>query len=137
MVLESTVKKHSFLRYVGAFSVLPKSKTIFESLDYAIELLKDPNNLVIIFPQGHIQSAFISEIKMQKGIKYIIEKGKTPFQYLFCFSFIDYLQFRKPFVSLYLHHYLSSEILNFENLKCQFQFDYQLAKEKQIKKSVL
>jgi hypothetical protein len=58
MVIEETVQKVSFFKYMGAFSVNKNSREMLASLNYAAELLNDPQNLVLIFPQGKLYSNF-------------------------------------------------------------------------------
>src|SRR6478735_3118551 len=80
MVIEETVKEVSFFKYVGAFSVNKNSRDMLASLNYAAELLNDPENMVLIFPQGKLYSNFINEIIYEKGLSRIIEKAYGQFQ---------------------------------------------------------
>src|SRR5438128_1975010 len=56
MVREDTTIQLKYLKYGGAFSVNKNSRDMLQSLDYAAELLNDPQNLVLIFPQGKLYS---------------------------------------------------------------------------------
>ncbi len=102
MILEETARKERFLRYVGAFSVKKDSKSILQSLDYAAELLSDPANLVLMFPQGRLYANFVTNIKFEKGIMRIIEKAAGNFQIIFASTFIQYFKHKKPTATVYL-----------------------------------
>ncbi|WP_413669499.1 lysophospholipid acyltransferase family protein [Mucilaginibacter sp. Mucisp86] len=102
MILEETARKERFLKYVGAFSVKKDSRSIFQSLDYAAELLADPANLVLMFPQGKLYANFVTNIKFEKGIMRIIEKATGNFQLVFASTFIQYFKHKKPTVTVYL-----------------------------------
>jgi 1-acyl-sn-glycerol-3-phosphate acyltransferase len=102
MILEETARKERFLKYVGAFSVKKDSKSILQSLDYAAELLNDPANLVLMFPQGKLYANFVTNIKFEKGLVRIIEKAAGNFQLIFASTFIQYFKHKKPTATVYL-----------------------------------
>jgi 1-acyl-sn-glycerol-3-phosphate acyltransferase len=102
MILEETARKERFLKYVGAFSVKKDSKGILQSLDYAAELLADPANLVLMFPQGRLYANFVTNIKFEKGLVRIIEKAAGNFQLIFASTFIQYFKHKKPTATVYL-----------------------------------
>jgi len=72
------------------------------SLDYAIGLLKDPNNLLLIFPQGQLYPNFTSYIHFEKGVQRIIDKAEGKFQLVFAAAFIQYFKHFKPTATVYL-----------------------------------
>ncbi|UOE50538.1 lysophospholipid acyltransferase family protein [Mucilaginibacter sp. SMC90] len=102
MILEETARKERFLKYVGAFSVKKDSKSIVRSLDYAAELLEDPANLVLMFPQGKLYANFVTNIYFEKGVMRIIEKATGNFQLIFASTFIQYFKHKKPTATVYL-----------------------------------
>src|SRR6202012_5460253 len=67
MLLEETAKREPMLKYAGAFSVNKGSRDVIQALDYAAELLNDPGNLVLIYPQGKLYSNFIDQVVFEKG----------------------------------------------------------------------
>jgi 1-acyl-sn-glycerol-3-phosphate acyltransferase len=69
MMLEEELKKRMFLSRLGAFSVHKKSSSVGTSLEYAEKILEDPNNLVLIFPQGRIESPFSTQFTWPKGVQ--------------------------------------------------------------------
>jgi len=101
MVLEETLRKERFLKYGGAFSVRKNTKDVLLSLDYAAELLNDPDNLVLIFPQGQLHPNFTEHIHFEIGVQRIIDKAKDKFQLVFAASFIQYFKHTKPRATVY------------------------------------
>ena len=57
MMLEDQLKKHWYFRYTGGYSVKRKSKEIVKSIEYTNELLSNPKNIILMFPQGKIHSS--------------------------------------------------------------------------------
>jgi len=102
MILEETLRREPFLKYGGAFSVSKNTKDILLSLDYATKLLDDPNNLVLIFPQGQLYPNFTTHIHFEKGVQRIINKAQWKFQLVFAAAFIQYFKHIKPTATVYL-----------------------------------
>ena len=96
---------------------------MLQSLDYAAELLNDPKNLVLIFPQGKLYSNFVQDIHFEKGIMRIIEKAQGNFQLIFAATFIQYLEHKKPTATVYLKAENDSDG-DFEKLKNAYQQYY-------------
>ena len=102
MVMEETMQQVSFFKYMGAFSVNKKSREMLHSLNYAAELLNDPENLVLIFPQGKLYSNFTDSVKFEQGLARIIKGATGKFQMVFAASFIESFQYKKPTVTIYV-----------------------------------
>jgi 1-acyl-sn-glycerol-3-phosphate acyltransferase len=102
MVIEETVQKVSFFKYLGAFSVSKNSRDMLASLNYASKLLNDPQNLVLIFPQGKLYSNFTDKVSFEKGLSRIMETAAGKFQTVMAATFIENLQYKKPTASVYL-----------------------------------
>jgi 1-acyl-sn-glycerol-3-phosphate acyltransferase len=130
MVREDTTVKFQYVRYGGAFSINKQSRDMLQSLDYAVELLNDPQNLVLIFPQGKLYSNFVNTIQFEKGITRVMEKAEGKFQLLFAATFVQYLKYKKPTASVYLkaEPYAGK---SFEDLKNAYQIHYDNAKLQQ------
>ncbi len=106
MVLEAQLKAFGILRYIGGFSINKKSKTVLESLGYAAELLKDPHNMLGIFPQGEVFSMHLNRIHFENGLSLILKKSKdVSFQIIFGVTLLDYLDGFKPHARVYLEEY--------------------------------
>ena len=119
MMLEEQLRKNSFLRRAGAFSIDKTSgRKSLESLKYSAELLHNPKNLVLMFPQGQIESVYTQNPTFQNGVGRIIKQLETPTQILFCINLPNYHSNRKPTLRSYLKIYEGKTDL--ENLKSAF-----------------
>lgn len=106
MVVESQLKSFIALKYVGCFSINKKSRTVIESLNYAADLLKDPGNMLGIYPQGEVYSMHLNRIHFESGLAQILKKSKdVPFQIIFGVTLLDYLDGFKPHARVYLEEY--------------------------------
>ena len=109
MMLEEQLKKYWFFRYSGGFSVNRNSRTIFETLDYAGNLLHNNENLVLIFPQGKIQSVYQQEIQFEKGVERIIRSTACEIQVIFLANLVDYFSSSRPKIFMYLEEFNYSD----------------------------
>jgi 1-acyl-sn-glycerol-3-phosphate acyltransferase len=130
MVREDTTLHLKYLKYGGAFSVRKRSRDVIESLDYAAELLDDPQNLVLIFPQGKLYSNFVNEINFEKGVMKIIEKSAGKFQLVFATTFIQYFKHKKQSVTVYLTNEAYAG-KSFDEIKSAYQQHYDSTKLQQ------
>lgn len=106
MMLEQELLKNKFLRTAGAFSIdRSNMRKAVESLNYAADLLETPSNMVLMFPQGQIESQHVKKPTFRSGVIRIAKKVKTPVQILFCINTIDYLSERKPTIYSHLKEY--------------------------------
>lgn len=131
MMLEEQLKKYWFFNYSGGFSVNKKSKTIIETLNYTVDLLKDKNNMVLIFPQGEIKSVYENNIQFEKGLDWIIKKTKD-IQIIQVASFVDYFSKQKPSLYIYFEEFNPNENTTLETSYNQF---YSKSVEKQKTKA--
>jgi 1-acyl-sn-glycerol-3-phosphate acyltransferase len=102
MVIKETMQNVSFFKYMGAFSVTKNSREILASLDYAAQLLNNPDNLVLIFPQGKLYSNFTEHIVFEKGLTKIMQGAAGKFQTILAATFMETLQYKKPSANIYL-----------------------------------
>lgn len=116
MMLEEQLKKYWFFNNVGAFSINPNnSKSIYHSFVYSKEVLKNPDNYLVIFPQGEIEQYDKEEYTIRKGIKNLIEGFKEKSFVLPITFKINFENERKP--SVYLRF---GELLDFDLVKKDF-----------------
>lgn len=103
MMLEEKLKENPLLRYIGAFSIRKKSKTILDSLSYVREKLDNENNFVLIFPQGQIESMHCDNIKFGKSIEYLLSKEYKKYEktLMFMYCLLEYGSYPKPSVFIY------------------------------------
>ena len=110
MMLYEQLKKHWYFNLSGGFSVQKQAKSIIESLNYAVQLVTNPRHIVLLFPQGEIQSIYTQTIEFQKGTEYIIRKaGSQNLQLIWMVSLVDYGSNPKPTLTLYFKEYNPEE----------------------------
>lgn len=131
MILEETILKHAFLKYVGSFSVSKGSKSIIETLRYAGNLLDDPQNLLLIFPQGKLFSNFVDNVIFEKGISKIVAFSKQKFQYIFAASFVEHFSQPKPSTFIYLKNDETANFASLADVISAYQKHYQQSKNVQ------
>lgn len=106
MMREDQLRKYRIFNFSGGYSVSKNSRSMIESLQYTASLLEDPANMVLIFPQGEIQSVYKQPIEFQKGIEKILSKfHANEVQVLFVANLVDYFSNRKPTLYMYLEEY--------------------------------
>lgn len=133
MAKEDTEAPLWFVKYGGVFTVKKGSRDMRKSLDYAVELLNDPQNMVLIFPQGKLHSNFVQTVNFAKGVMRIIGAAENNFQLVFAATFVQYLQHKRPTATIYLQTAPSGP-LTFEQLESSYQkfFDDKKAKQTEI-----
>jgi 1-acyl-sn-glycerol-3-phosphate acyltransferase len=131
MITEENYRKVWFLKYLGSFSVKKNSRSAIETLEYAGKLLNDPENLVLIFPQGKLYSGHVDEIQFQKGLINLVNSSSRKFQYIFAASFADYFQHRKPVMTCYLQDWEGAEFTSLQLIKSAFNKHYETSRLKQ------
>lgn len=94
MMLYDQLRKHMTFRYVGAYSVKKGAKSVLESLKYTSELLQKQGNMVLLFPQGEIQSQHSEYIHFQKGVRKTIAEI-SDVEILMLVFFTDYFSNKK------------------------------------------
>ena len=74
MMLEDQLKRFWFFKKVGAYSVNSASiSSLLTTVKYTRELLKHPDNLAVIYPQGTIEPFEKRPLTIKKGLKLFIE----------------------------------------------------------------
>lgn len=104
MMLEDQLRKYWYFNYCGGFSVSKGNRSVLETLTYASELLKNPSNLVLLFPQGKIESMHQNLVLFEKGFSKIAQKSGD-IQVVFVANFIEYGSRKKPSLYMFLHNY--------------------------------
>ena len=127
MMLEEQLQKHKLLRGAGAYSInRSNGKDIVESLSYSAQILESPHNLLLMFPQGRIESMHREILSFQSGVARILKQVDAPVQILFCINLIDYQSQRKPIVQTFLKKHTDSfELTAIQN---GFQSHYEHSK---------
>ncbi|MFZ4455492.1 MAG: lysophospholipid acyltransferase family protein [Bacteroidales bacterium] len=134
MMLEEQLRKHWIFNFIGGFSVKKGSRSAVESLNYTSELLQKAENLVLIFPQGKIQSSYLQQISFEKGIERILQSSiSNPIQVLFVANLVDYFSKPKPTLTVYYEEY---QLNDFSHNKLENSYNefYQKCIETQLKR---
>jgi hypothetical protein len=131
MMLEEELRKRMFLNKAGAFSVKKGSRSVIESIGYAATVLEDPGNLLVMYPQGEIQSSYTRYLKFEKGIGDIMRRAKGDFQLIFYVALVDYFSFRKPTLTFYLRECELTEKFEENSIELAFNEFYNHSTERQ------
>ena len=102
MMLEEQLKRHRFLRKLGAFSVNPGKKSVVRSFRYASEILAESNNLLLFYPEGNIGTQYRFPKKFQSGgIDFLLSSSHNS-EVIFVANLVDYYSNKKPVLSIYI-----------------------------------
>jgi len=96
MMLERELMKYPFFAHSGGFSVDKGSRQVTQSIAYAMELLSDSKNSVLLFPQGRLESLYNDHFVFEKGVVRLAEKCWPNIDILFVANTIDFLSNKKP-----------------------------------------
>ncbi|MFH2044469.1 MAG: lysophospholipid acyltransferase family protein [Pseudomonadota bacterium] len=97
MMLEEQLRRYKFFKKLGAFSVNPNNiNDAANSLRYARALLNDSKNMVVIYPQGILQSQFIPHVKAKEGIFALAGMSGNQFQILPIAALVNPYDEKKP-----------------------------------------
>ncbi|MDX9942970.1 MAG: lysophospholipid acyltransferase family protein [Bacteroidales bacterium] len=106
MILEEQLSRRPFLARMGAFSIKKNSRSAVESLNYAASLLDEPENMVLLFPQGRFESHHQHPLSFEQGWLRIPKNVSGPFQLVFLAYLTDYFDHPRPELSIYLKEYV-------------------------------
>jgi len=101
MMQHDHLEKRMLFNLFYGFSIERGNREMLKSLWYAADLLNDPENLVVVFPQGELISNHTTHISVEKGIERLIKHIKGPCQIVYCATLIDYFESLKP--SAFIH----------------------------------
>ena len=131
MMLESQLRKYKMFNYAGGFSVAKKQRSVLESLRYAQTLLQNPENLVLMFPQGAIQSMHIPYISFGKGVERILSHTQKHVQVVFLVTIVDFFSQKKPSLYLYYTEYTLSDMSSLA-IETKYNEFYMQCKQKHV-----
>ena len=102
MMLEKELRKNMFLAKIGASSISKGKRSSVESINYAVEMLQDKENLFLFFPQGSIKSIYTQEFTFEKGmLSHVLEHTKNEFQLVYNINLINYGVKLRPDLHMY------------------------------------
>lgn len=123
MMLEDEIKKDKVPNNVGGYSVKKGSRSIIETINYTAELLSVKENMVLLFPQGKIESLLTPSIQFEKGFNNILKKIQNEVQIIFLVNLVDYFSNMKPNVYMYFKEYPNLD-LDTEKMQKDFNTFY-------------
>lgn len=129
MMFERELAGRRFFTKLGAFSMLYIPMGIIESLRLTIKVNRERNNHIVFYPQGIFFSLYLTKIKFQSWLKWIMKLFQNFKSYMLA-NHIDYCAYPKPSLTLYLQKF--SQTINF-NLS-QFKRGYNLCLEQNVHK---
>lgn len=132
MMLEEQLLRYKILNRGGAFSIRKQSRDIIESLNYCADLLSDSRNLVLMFPQGKIESIYTSEFRFGSGLDYLLKRISSNTQLIFNINLVDYFSDRKPSLSIYTQPFDLSPGIGYQDVEKAFNDFFYSCKQKQI-----
>jgi len=124
MMLEEELRKNMLLNGNGAFSISPGTRDMLESLKYAGALLNHADNLLVVYPQGKIQSVYASEIQFEKGWYHLTKYSNQDFDWVFYAAMPDYGNKPKPSLQLYIQQAQAGSFKNAEHVQHAYQQFY-------------
>lgn len=123
MMLEDQLRKYWFFNYTGGFSVNKKSRSVVETIDYTRELLSDSKNMVLLFPQGEIESMHNQKIVFENGLERILKDKEGKVQIVFLANLVDNFSDRKPGIYFYIEECCET-IFTSANIQNQYHAFY-------------
>lgn len=120
MMLESELKKYLFFNKCGAYSINPGSISVRQSLETTRQLLSDPNNMVLFYPEGVIRASGSFPKTFKKGIAYVLEKLPETAQIVFTVCLTDYFSFKKPSLYLYFNAFDNTEMKTHQQIEAAY-----------------
>lgn len=131
IMLESQLKRFWFFQKIGCFSIDPGSRSIFESLNYASDLLNNPENMVVFFPQGALNSIYDESFVFHKGLVHIL-KNRPEASLLMYAAFWDYSSSEKPYLNVYLEQIEFASTYSTPQIEKIYHDFYSKSKSRQI-----
>lgn len=131
MILEEQLRKHPYFKYVGGFSVNKGSRDVLETLRYMREILTHSRNMVLLFPQGKLQSLYIRDFVFEKGAAALLKRTGENIQVVMMATMVDYFSKVKPGLYIYLEEYSPDSA---ESLEVAYNRFYHTSMEGQLKR---
>ncbi len=120
MMLEEQLRRYWYFNYAGGFSVKKASRSVVETIRYTAELLGNKNNLVLMFPQGKIESIHQQTFIFEKGIESILLRPPL-FRLNFLACLTDYFSKKKHGLYFYMKDFSGD---NYNNLQEEYNKFY-------------
>lgn len=132
MMLEKELRQRPFMRQGGAFSIHPQQRSMLTSLSYAGQLLTQPGNLVLIYPQGKIHSLYENEVVFRPGVERMIRKYDGNYTVVLFVACLDFGAHPRPTLYFYLKEVEREACLAGASLSGIYEAHYREAMETHI-----
>jgi len=136
MSVKKQMEKNTWLRYMGSFSVDPGKRSITESFEYAAEMLSQPGNLLMFFPQGNLESIYVREMQFDEGLYEIVTRIKGNCQLIWCSNFIEYFESIFPTTYASMLDCGTNNDFDFETLKQKVNEHHRASMEKNVRYTI-
>lgn len=133
MMQEEELAKRPIFRNAGVFSIKKGSREVFESLDYTVKLLTNFENLVVMFPQGRLNSLHQQQFYFEKGVMYLMKNLSKEVNVIFSIFLPEYGPHPKPILTSHLFTMPENTGESLQLLEEAFTQKYQEAVAGQIK----
>ena len=133
MSLKKQMQKNKWLRYCGSFSIDPGKRSISESFEYAAEILSQPGNLLLFYPQGQLESNHIRRIQFEDGLNEIMLRTDGKCQLIWSSNIFEYFESSKPSVYFDMLDCGTSGSFVFESIKQKINTHHKNALDKHVR----
>lgn len=122
-----------WLRFFGGFSIAPGTPSVNKSLDQVAKLLSQPGHVVLMFPQGKLESNHVRKIEMKDGISYLIPKIEGDCQLIWSTQLIEYFESLKTSVYFDMLDCGTTKNFDFNQLRDQINMHHHSAVQRQLR----
>jgi len=133
MSVKKQMQMNPWLKYTGSFSVEPGKISAGESVAYAAEILSTPGNVLVLYPQGNLESCHVRDIEMKDGINAIIPQIKGNCQIIWSSNLPEYFESLKASVYFHMLDCGTNKDFDFDTLNKKVNAFHKEAIQKQIR----
>lgn len=133
MSLKKQMEMKWWLRHLGSFSIEPGKFSVKESMAYAAEILNEPGNLLLFFPQGNLESCHIRTIEFQDGLSEIVPQIKGNCQLLWSSNIGDYFESIKPSMYFNMLDCGTAKDFDFDRFKQEINLHHKESLKKNVR----
>lgn len=134
MSLKKQMQMKPWMKYFGCFSIAPGTTSVNKSLDYAAELMSKPGNILILYPQGNLESNHVRKIALKRdGLTYIIPRIKGNCQLIWSSNLIEYFESLKPSVYFNMLDCGTNHNFDFDRVSIKINNHHREAIQKQFR----
>jgi len=133
MSVKKQMQKNWWLQYFGSFSVDPGRLSIRETFDYAAEVLEQPGNILLFFPQARLETCHINHIHFEPGIAEIASRIKGNCQLLWSSNIVDFFESTKPSMYFNMLDCGTNHDFDFEKLQAKVNDHHKKSLQRNIR----